>query len=50
VIGDAVTICLVGYLLSELGEVVLAVGVLNVGEQFGAFLHEVVSSPEEIPG
>ena len=49
VIGDAVTICLVGQLLSELGEVVLAIGVLDVGEQFGTFLHEMVSSPEEIP-
>jgi len=49
VVGDAVTICLIGNLLSELGEVVLAVGILDVGEQFGTFLHEVVSSPEKIP-
>jgi len=43
-------VCFVGDLLFELWEVVLAVGVLDVGEQFGPFAHEVVSAAEEVAG
>ena len=44
VIGDSLPVCLVGDLLLELGEIVLAIGVLDVGEEFGALSHEVVSA------
>jgi hypothetical protein len=44
VLGDSVAVCLVGQLFLELGEIVLAVGVLDVGEKFGAFSHEVVAA------
>jgi len=34
----------------EVGEVVLASGVLDMGKELGAFSHEVISSSEEISG
>ena len=40
----------VGELLLELGQVVLAVGVLDVGQELGAFASEVQTAPQEIPG
>jgi hypothetical protein len=48
-VGDSIAVCLEGDLLLELGQVVLTVGVLDVGEEFGALSHEVVSAAQEIP-
>ena len=50
VLEDSIAICLEGDLLPELGEVVLTVGILDVGKELGTFSHEVVSAAQEIPG
>jgi len=50
VIGDSLPVRLEGDLFPELGEVVLAVGVLDVGEELGALSHKVISAAEEISG
>jgi hypothetical protein len=50
VIGESLPVRLVGDLLLELGEVVLAISVLDVGEELGALSHEVVSAAQQIPG
>jgi hypothetical protein len=50
VLGDSLPVRLAGNLFLELGEVVLAVGVLEVGEELGTLSHEVVSATQQIPG
>ena len=47
--GDTFPVDLVGDLFTELGEIALAIGVLDVGEEIGTFPCEVVTTPEEIP-
>jgi hypothetical protein len=46
----AIPIRLVGEFLPDLGEVVLAVGMLDVGEKLGAFARQMQAPPEEVPG
>jgi hypothetical protein len=49
-LGDPVAVLPVGEDLLELGEVILARGDLDVGEELGALAHEVHTAPEEIAG
>jgi hypothetical protein len=49
-LSDAVTVSLVGQLLFEFFEVVLAVGVLDVDEQLRPFSHDVISTAQQITG
>ena len=49
-VGDAVSVLAVGDDLLEFGKVVLAGGVLDVGEELGALAHEVHAAPQEIAG
>ena len=49
-IGDAYPIRLDGKLLFEVREIVLAVGVLDMGQQFVSFVHEVIASSQEVAG
>jgi hypothetical protein len=49
-LSDALAMDLVGNLSAELGKVALAVRVLDVGEEFGAFTCEVIPTSEEIAG
>jgi hypothetical protein len=46
----AIPIRLVGQLLPELGQVVLAVRMLDVREERGAFARQMQTAPEEVPG
>ena len=48
--GNATSVGFVGDLFADLREVVLAVGVLNMAEEFGTLSLEVVATPEEVPG
>ena len=48
--GDTLAMNFIGDLLAELGEVVLAVGVLDVAKEIGAFSHQVGTPAHEIPG
>jgi hypothetical protein len=50
VFGDPSAVPLVGDLLAEGGQIVLAGGVLDVGEKLGALLHEVAASAQQITG
>jgi len=47
--GNAFPVDLVGDLFTELGEIALAIGVLDVGEEIGTFPCEVIATPQEIP-
>ncbi len=49
-LGDADAIGFNRQLLFKVGEIVLAVGVLDVSQQIGPFSHEVVSPSKEVPG
>jgi hypothetical protein len=49
-LGEVVAGGLVGDLLAEGGEVVLARGVLDVREQLGALAHEVAATAQEVSG
>lgn len=49
-LGQTLLVNLPGYLLPELGQVVLGIGVLDVSEQIGASPHEIVSTPQQVPG
>ena len=49
-LGKTLLVHLTGYLLPELGQVVLRIGVLDVSEQIGAPPHEIVSAPQQVPG
>ena len=50
VINESLPVCLESDLFLELGQVVLTVSILDVGEELGALSHEVVSATQEIPG
>lgn len=39
-----------GQLLFKVGKIILAFGIIDMGQQFSPFMHEVVSPPQEIPG
>jgi hypothetical protein len=41
-------VCLVGQLLPDLGQVVLAVGLLDVRKEFGAFTGQMEAAPEQV--
>jgi len=47
---DANTVGLLGNLLTKRGQVVLAVGVLDMGQSLGALAHQAYPAPEEITG
>ena len=47
---DAFSVLGFGNASQEVGEVILASGVLDMGKEFSPFSHEVISSSEEIPG
>jgi hypothetical protein len=49
-LGHAVTGGLLGNLLPDLGQVVLTVGVLDVGQALGPCAREIQAAPEQIPG
>jgi hypothetical protein len=49
-LGHAVTGGLIGNLFPDLGQVVLTVGVLDVGQERGPFPREIQAAPEQIPG
>jgi len=49
-VDDSFPIDLVGELYSELGQVVLAVGVLDVGEKISTLSDEVAAAAKKIPG
>lgn len=49
-LGKTLLVNLAGYLLPELGQVVLRIGVLDVSEQIGASPHEIVPAPQQVPG
>jgi hypothetical protein len=48
--GDLALVGLIGHLLANRGQVVLAVGLLDMGEYLGSCAHEMYPAPEEIPG
>ena len=50
VLFHALPIALVRQLPAELGEVLLAVGVLNMGQEFGPLAHQVTATAEQITG
>ena len=50
VIGDSHPIRLDGQLLFKFGKIVLTVGVLDMGQKFGSFVHEVVSPSKKVAG
>jgi hypothetical protein len=41
---------LVRQLFANLGQMVLTVGIWDVGQKFGAFLHPMTAPAQEIPG
>jgi hypothetical protein len=47
---DAFPIRLVRQLLADLREVILTVGILNVGQQLGPLAHQMTAAPEQVPG
>ncbi len=49
-LADAGAVGLIGNLLANRGQVVLAVGLLDMGESLGSCAHEVYPAPEEITG
>jgi hypothetical protein len=49
-LSDAVAVRFRGDLLADLGQVILAVGVLDMGQQFGPFAPEIDPAPEQVPG
>jgi hypothetical protein len=49
-LGDAGAVRLVRDLLLECGQVVLAGGVLDVGEQLGAFVHQLATAAQQVAG
>jgi hypothetical protein len=48
--GHPVAIGLVGNLLADLGQIVLAIGILHMGQEFSAFAHQVGAAPQQITG
>lgn len=49
-LGDAGPIALVAEIEPDLGQIVLAVGVMDVGQQLGTLAHQVHAAPEQIAG
>jgi len=49
-IGDSHPMARNGQLLFKVGEIILAFGVIDMGQQFGSFVDQVVASAEKIPG
>jgi hypothetical protein len=49
-LGDPVAVGCVGDVLADLGEVILAVGIVPVGSQLCAFAHQMRPPPQEVTG
>jgi hypothetical protein len=47
---NAVAVGLIGHLFPDLRQVVLTVGVLDVGQEFGSLPREIQAAPKQIPG
>jgi hypothetical protein len=50
VVFDALAVGFVGELLADLRQIVLTVGMLNMGQEFRSFLHQVTAPAPEIAG
>jgi hypothetical protein len=50
VLFHAFAIPFVRQLLADLGEIVLTIGIVEVGQQFGALVHQMTALTPEIPG
>jgi hypothetical protein len=48
--GHAIPVRFGGDLRADLGEVVLAIGMLDMGQQCSALAHEVCAAPQEVTG
>ena len=48
--GDAGTVGFVGDLFADLGQVVLAVGVLDMSQQLGPFAHQIGTAAQQVAG
>jgi hypothetical protein len=49
-LGHPVAVGFVGTLLADLGQVIRAIGMLHMGQEFRAFVHQVGTAPEQVAG
>jgi hypothetical protein len=49
-LGYAISVGFVGEVLADLGQVILAVGMLDMGQELSALAHQVDAAPQEIAG
>jgi hypothetical protein len=45
-LGDIFPVGFVGQLFPDLRQIVLTIGIVNVGSEFGAFLYQMTAPPE----
>jgi len=48
--GHAFTVGFVSDLFTDVGQIVLAVGILDMSQEFGAFAHQMGAAPEQVAG